>query len=79
MPEKQTIKHYLVPKHTKLTDKEKEELFAKYTITMKEMPQILVSDAAVKELDVKEGDVVKIQRNSPTAGESAYFRVVVSK
>jgi DNA-directed RNA polymerase subunit H (RpoH/RPB5) len=31
----------------------------------------------VKILNAKIGDVIKITRNSPTAGETVYYRVVV--
>ena len=69
-------KHVLTPKHSKVSDKEKENLLAKYNVTPKEMPKILKTDAAIKELDAKIGDVIKVTRKSQTAGESYYFRVV---
>ncbi len=71
-------KHILTPKHLKLSEKEKTQLFEKYHVTSKEMPKILSTDAALRELDAKPGDVVKILRKSPTAGEAAFYRVVMN-
>jgi len=70
-------KHELVPKHTLLTEKEKEELLKKYNITLKQLPRILASDPVVKILNGQPGDVVKIERKSLTAGQVDYFRVVI--
>lgn len=70
--------HSLIPQHSKLSDKEKAELFKKYGITLKELPKILLSDSAIAELSVQEGDVIKIVRKSPTRGEATYYRGVVS-
>jgi len=70
--------HILVPKHSKLGDKEKKELLEKYKITLSELPKILKNDPAIKELGVKQGDVIKIVRQSPTAGESIFYRSVIS-
>ena len=69
--------HSLVPEHKKLTKEEKEALLEKYHITVKELPRILESDQSLQNIKVEAGDVVKITRNSPTAGKAAYFRVVV--
>ncbi len=69
-------KHTIIPKHTKLSEKEKQELFKKYDLTIKELPKILDIDPAIAHLDAKEGDVVKIARKSLTAGESMYYRSV---
>lgn len=78
MPKKQPIKtkHILVPKHMKLSEKEKEELFKRYNITLKELPQILKEDPAIANLDLKPGDVIKIIRKSQTSGESIFYRGV---
>ena len=70
--------HNLVPEHVKLSDKEKAELLAKYNIKARDLPRILLSDPAIAELNVKEGDVVKISRKSQTSGEAAYYRGVVN-
>jgi DNA-directed RNA polymerase subunit H len=70
-------KHKLVPKHILLSEEEKEELLKKYGITLRELPRILSSDPMAKVLNAKVGDVIKIIRESPTAGVSEYYRVVV--
>ena len=70
-------KHLLVPKHSKLSDSEKKNLFEKYSIGVKELPKIHISDPAIEKLSVKLGDVIKIERESKTAGSTSYFRVVI--
>ncbi len=69
--------HVFVPKHTKLSQQEVQELLARYNISLKQLSKILISDPAIKQLDAKLGDVVKIVRNSPTVGRSVFYRVVV--
>ncbi len=70
-------KHHLVPKHTKLSDSEKSKLLEKYQVTAFALPKILKDDPALAKLDVKVGEIIKIERKSRTAGVSAYYRVVV--
>ena len=72
-------KHILVPKHEKLSEKDKKELFDKYNVSLKELPKILKDDPAIDSLNVKEGDVIKITRNSPTAGKSVFYRGIISE
>ena len=69
-------KHILTPKHGKLGEREKAQLLEKYHVTSKELPKILKTDSAIKEMDAKIGDVIKITRKSQTAGESYFYRVV---
>jgi DNA-directed RNA polymerase subunit H (RpoH/RPB5) len=71
-------KHELVPKHVKLSEKEKKELFETYAIDIFKLPRIFKIDPAIEHLDVKEDDVVKIFRKSPTAGETLFYRRVAS-
>lgn len=70
--------HMLVPKHEILNDKDKQKLFEEFGITLKNLPKLLVSDAAIKTLNPKEGDVIKITRKSYTAGETVFYRGVVN-
>lgn len=71
-----SIQHVLVPKHTKLSDAEKKALLEKYNITVRELPKIPQTDSALAGMDVKQGDVVKISRDSPTAGKATFYRGV---
>ena len=70
-------KHFLIPKHAKMSDAQKEKLLEKYRVSLKELPRILKTDSSVLFLEAKPGDVIKITRDSPTAGESVFYRVVV--
>jgi DNA-directed RNA polymerase subunit H len=70
-------KHILIPKHSKLSDIQKEKLLEKYNISVKELPRILKTDPAITPLNAKLGDVIKITRKSPTASEAVFYRVIV--
>ena len=70
-------KHLLVPKHSKVSASEMKNLLEKYNIEIKSLPKIIHDDPAIVKLNVKLGDVIKIERDSPTAGKSTYYRVVV--
>ena len=50
-------KHILVSEHTKLSDSEKKELLEKYNVSLVQLPKIFKNDAAIKNLDLKVGDV----------------------
>jgi DNA-directed RNA polymerase subunit H len=69
--------HSLVPKHAKLSQKEKDELLSRYRLDLGQLPRISKDDSAIQAMGLKAGDVVKIIRQSPTAGEVLYYRVVV--
>lgn len=76
--EKLEIKnHVLVPKHEKCSETEKKTVLQKYALEVKDFPKISINDAALYNLDVKAGDLVKITRDSPTAGKSIFYRVVI--
>ena len=70
--------HSLVPKHSKLSEKETKDLLEKYNITIKELPRIIKKDPSITNLNVKSGDIIKIVRKSPTAGEAIYYRCVIN-
>ncbi len=71
-------KHMLVPEHSKLTKKEIQELLEEYNLSLNELPKIVSTDPAIERFNVKLGDVIKIIRDSPTAGKSIYYRVVIN-
>ncbi|HHI04235.1 MAG TPA: DNA-directed RNA polymerase subunit H [Candidatus Woesearchaeota archaeon] len=73
-----TRKHMLVPEHSKLNKKEIQELLEKYNISLNELPKILLTDPSIEKLNLKVGDVIKITRDSPTAGKFTYYRVVIN-
>jgi DNA-directed RNA polymerase subunit H len=69
--------HALVPKHEILLQEEREKLLAQYRVHPYQLPRIKTSDPAVKAIGAKAGDIVKITRNSSTAGEYVAYRYVV--
>lgn len=71
------FEHKLVPKHEILTPEEREKVLAQYKIKPYQLPQIKVSDPAAKAIGAKPGDILRIIRKSPTAGEHIAYRYVV--
>ena len=71
--------HVLVPKHEKLTEKETQQLFEKYNISVADLPAISKNDVALYGMDVHVGDVIKVTRKSPTAGIAIFYRGVVNE
>jgi DNA-directed RNA polymerase subunit H len=76
---KEARQHSLIPKHKKLSEKEKNEVLERYHITINELPAILKSDPALAGMDIELGDVIMIERKSPTAGRTIFYRGVVSE
>lgn len=71
------MNHVLVPKHEKCSETEKKNILQKYNTEIKDFPKININDAALYNLDVKPGDLIKISRNGYTAGKSFFYRVVI--
>jgi DNA-directed RNA polymerase subunit H (RpoH/RPB5) len=71
-------KHVLVPKHSIVSEAEHKKLLQKYKLAGHELPRILKTDPSVAHLKPKEGDVIKIIRNSQTSGKAVFYRRVVS-
>lgn len=67
----------LVPKHEILDEKEAERILNFYKVTRNELPRIKKNDPAIKDMNPKVGDIVKITRKSKTAGKAFYYRVVI--
>ncbi len=73
------FRHKWVPRARVLSQEEKEKLLKEYNITEFQLPKILKSDPMVKALGAKVGDVIEIVRDSPTAGKTVYYRVVIDE
>lgn len=69
--------HELVPKHRIATKDEIQIVLNHYGIDKTQLPRILRSDPAARVLGAKPGQVVRIERDSRTAGKTYYYRLVV--
>ena len=80
--------HNLVPKHEVISESEKELLQKNSDFDINNLPKIKINDPVVKELDkalkeidenngISAGDVLKITRDSETAGEFISYRIVI--
>ena len=78
--EKKIVKitnHVYQPRHEILPREEAQQILKKYNAKPGQLPYIMISDKGLQDLDIRPGDVIKITRSSPTAGESVYYRYVV--
>lgn len=73
------IEHVMVPEHHVMTREEVEDLLQKYGISYDQLPKIYHDDPAVKTIDGNVNDVIRIVRNSQTAGRAESFRMVVKR
>jgi DNA-directed RNA polymerase subunit H len=71
------MKHDLVPRHEVLSDDEARAILDKYGATPDQFPKIFASDAVARAIRAKPGQIVRIRRKSPTAGEAIAYRYVV--
>lgn len=69
--------HELVPKHEILPPEKAEELLEEYGIEAHQLPRIKSSDVVMIGLGAKPGDIIKITRDSPTAGKHVAYRLVI--
>lgn len=74
------IDHALVPKHELLEPKVKQILKPQlYIKNMNNLPTLLHTDPISKYYGMKIGDLCKITRHNPNAGEVPYYRLVVDQ
>ncbi|MCX6801874.1 MAG: DNA-directed RNA polymerase subunit H [Candidatus Diapherotrites archaeon] len=74
-PEKEE-EHLLLPGHFLVDEKDASALLEKLNAAKENLPGILKMDPAIKKLKAKRGDIIRLERNSPTAGKTTYYRVV---
>jgi len=67
--------HILQPKHTRLNEKEAEELLKKFNVSKSQFPKILSNDVALPEGCII-GDIIKIERKENDK-IVIYYRAVV--
>ena len=70
--------HKLVPRHEILDETELKKIVSEYNIEKEQMPKIHVSDPAAVAIKAKIGDVIRITRDSPTAGKAVFYRLVIA-
>jgi len=73
---KDILKHQLVPEHVILSEEEAEKVLEEMKIHAEQLPRIRTDDPVVKAIGAKEGDILKIIRESPTAGKFVTYRIV---
>jgi len=72
------LAHSLVPKMGIIKEDVAKRIFEKYGIVKEQLPKFRHNDPAVKALEAKPGDVIKIEREDAT-GKYNVYRVVVPK
>lgn len=75
------FKNYLVPLHKKLSRRQRMKLINDSGISLNQLPRIYDQDPAVKRIDARPGDVVKIFRrnnlSSSIVRKTVAYRLVV--
>jgi DNA-directed RNA polymerase subunit H len=73
------LKHEMVPDHQIMSEDEVAELLATYRISLEQLPKIYHDDPAVKTIKGEVGNVIRIIRESRTAGRAEAYRIVVKR
>ena len=68
--------HMLVPKHEIMSEDEISEEFSDVDYDYKNLPKIKSTDPVVKAIGANEGNVLRITRESQTAGVFITYRIV---
>jgi DNA-directed RNA polymerase I, II, and III subunit RPABC1 len=71
------FEHELVPPHSIASEEEVGLVLDHYKISKTQLPRISHDDPAARVLGAVPGQVLRIERNSDTAGTSYYYRLVV--
>ncbi len=66
----------LVPTHEIMTEEEIADEFGDVEYDFKDLPKIKSDDPVVKAIEAKPGDILRITRESQTAGVFVTYRIV---
>ncbi len=71
------LEHELVPKHEVVPPEEAARILRELGVRPEQLPWIRATDPVVRRIGAKPGDIIRIYRKSPTAGEIIVYRYVV--
>ncbi|MCK4937057.1 MAG: DNA-directed RNA polymerase subunit H [Methanosarcinales archaeon] len=77
MKEFSLIGHNMVPQHILIPENEVNKVLKEYGVDKEQLPKIKLADPVIVEIGAEIGDVIKVIRNSPTAGEAVVYRLVI--
>ncbi len=69
--------HEMVPAHVIAEETEIQMVLEHYGIRKTHLPRIQTRDPAARVLGARPGQVIRVERDSPTAGRTYYYRLVV--
>jgi len=69
----------MVPDHQIMDGEEVKNLLATYHISLEQLPKMYHDDPAVKAIGGDVGNVIRITRDSRTAGRAEAYRLVVKR
>jgi len=73
------LNHEMVPDHQIMGEEEVADLLATYHISLEQLPKMYHDDPAVKAIGGDVGNVIRITRDSRTAGRAEAYRLVVKR
>lgn len=76
MNDEDILVHNLIPKHEIMSDSDVEETFKDLEFDVDHLPIIKENDPVSKAIGAKSGDVLRITRDSQTAGTFVTYRLV---
>ncbi|MDV4342056.1 DNA-directed RNA polymerase subunit H [Methanoculleus sp. YWC-01] len=73
------LNHEMVPDHQIMGEEEVADLLATYHISLEQLPKMYHDDPAAKAIGGDVGNVIRITRDSRTAGRAEAYRLVVKR
>jgi len=73
------LEHMMVPEHRIMDEEGIKALLARYHLTLEQLPKVFHDDPAVKAVKARPGDVIRIVRESQTAGRAESYRLVTRR